>query len=496
MSSHTSKKYKHFYGDLHTHTGFSDGQGTPKEAFKWAKESRRGDFLAVSDHADRIDQRKWEATLKAAQEATDETFVALASVESGYSEEYIDEDGVAVVNGGELNLLGVSELIVESGYPTNGEHFGELLKKQEEAIAFFNHPQEASWPTDKIWNAYKDFEVLNPEENLQIVGVEVSNETGAYNDLHELVYSIALDKGWRFAPFANSDTHSGKWLSGFDDRTVVLAEALTAKDLLEAFRQRRFYAVQNPSFQIEFEVNGQVMGSVLEPSCIDYEIKIEVENRSPKEGEAFKCIQLISDNGEVVAEKLLDSFYDLWQFGVASTTAHYYFVRVVNQLGEKIWTAPIWTGRKAKIWEPVQKGIRIPMDKMSICEVSSEKVAHQAKEVLNLDTKTWWEAEGPMGELLLDLGEIKNIVGIGYRKNYIHYEDKEALAKLLDCYEYEIRLEQDGEAIHKEKGRILNYGKEHYTHFESVKGRYIYIKAKSIEENATVAIGNIFIYTQ
>lgn len=495
MDLYTNKKYKHFYGDLHTHTGFSDGKGTPKEAFEWAKASDRGDFLAVSDHADRIDKSKWEATLKAAREATDETFVAFASIESGYSEEYIDEDGVAVVNGGELNLLGASELIVESGYPVSGEDFGKLLSKQKEAIAFFNHPQEASWPTDKIWNAYRDFEVLKPEENPQIIGVEVSNETSAYNDLHELVYSIALDKGWRIVPLANSDTHSGKWLSGFDDRTVVLAEALTPEHLLEAFRQRRVYAVQDPAFQIEFEINGEVMGSVLNEVCTQYEIKIVLENRLPKEGEAFECIQLISDHGEVVAEKRLNTFCDSWQFEVTSKTAHYYFVRAINQVGKKIWTAPIWTRRQPERWEQIHKGIRIPMDSISICDVSSEQIEHSIQEILNPDTKTWWEADREEGEIVLDLGKVTDIVGIGYRKNYIAYEDHEALRKLLDTYEYKIQLEKQSEPVHIEKGRILNYGKEHYCGFQSTKGRYIYIKAKSIGEHSNVAIGNLFIYT-
>ncbi|MFR2838633.1 MAG: CehA/McbA family metallohydrolase [Zhenhengia sp.] len=485
---------KHYYGDLHTHTGFSDGRGTPKEAFEWAKASKMGDFLAVSDHEGSITMQKWMETLKAADEVTDETFVGIASYESGYSEEFRDEDGVAVVNGGELNLFGTDALLVEAGYPTDFKDFYEKLRKHKGAIAFYNHPQEASWPTDKIWNAYDEFGVYEDGIDDYIVGMETSNETSAYNHIHELVYTIALDKGWKFAPYATTDTHSGNWLSGFENRTVVLAESLTRAHIIEAFRKRHVYAVQDKNFQVEFAVNGRIMGSILSPKDHTYHIEVEVLHKEPHEGGAFKRLEIISDYGQVVASCERKDFHMKWNVTLESETARYFFLRVVNEEGKKAWSAPVWTGRKPDEKVEAVKGRRIRPEAMKVIYASSEKDSCKACEILNPDTKTYWESEETSGEIIIDLGEEKELIGIGYRKNYIAYEDKEALAKLMDGYCYEVsKEEQEGYEV-VASGRVRNYGSEHYRSFEAIKARYVKIKALNAIEEGIVAIGNIYIY--
>jgi len=39
-----------FCGNLHSHTGYSDGSGTPAEAYEHARDVARLDFLAVTEH--------------------------------------------------------------------------------------------------------------------------------------------------------------------------------------------------------------------------------------------------------------------------------------------------------------------------------------------------------------------------------------------------------------------------------------------------------------
>lgn len=486
--------YQHYYGDLHSHTGFSDGRGTPLEALEWGKKSQKGDFLAISDHAGSITAQKWEATVAAVQAVSDEAFCGFASYESGYSDEYIDEDGVPVVNGGELNVLGAKKLLVEAGYPEGYEDFCNLLAKEPQAIAFFNHPQEASWPTDKIWNAYNEYALGYPHMKEQLVGMEVSNETSAYNKIHERAYTIGLDQGWRFAPFATTDTHGGEWLSGFNDRTVVLATELTEDALLEAMRQRRIYAVENPNFKAEFYVNGQIMGSVLEGDETQYHLDIELIHQKPSDQEAFRLVEVISDYGTVLARKECNSYEVHWELTVESHTARYFFVRVVNEAQQRIWTAPVWTGRRADVQMQEKKGQRIPYEAMKVVSCSSEHPEHLATEVICADTKTWWESNGQSGEFVIDLGGVRNLMGVGYRKNYIEYVDRVALSKLLDCYTYEVLEDLEGKAVASVSGRVLNYGHEHYQNLGGIKGRYIRIKALCSVEQAHVAIGNIYIY--
>jgi len=39
-----------FFGNLHSHTSYSDGTGTPEEAYRHARDVARLDFLAITEH--------------------------------------------------------------------------------------------------------------------------------------------------------------------------------------------------------------------------------------------------------------------------------------------------------------------------------------------------------------------------------------------------------------------------------------------------------------
>ncbi len=39
-----------YFGNLHSHTKYSDGQGTPREAYEHARDEAGLDFLAITDH--------------------------------------------------------------------------------------------------------------------------------------------------------------------------------------------------------------------------------------------------------------------------------------------------------------------------------------------------------------------------------------------------------------------------------------------------------------
>ena len=46
----TASELRIFYGNLHAHTKYSDGSGTPADAFRQARDQGRLDFLAVTEH--------------------------------------------------------------------------------------------------------------------------------------------------------------------------------------------------------------------------------------------------------------------------------------------------------------------------------------------------------------------------------------------------------------------------------------------------------------
>ena len=72
--------YHVFFGDLHDHTHFSDGHGTPEQA--WAQAAAGGaDFMAVTDHREGLRAAEWIRTQSAADSATTATFVAIPAFE-------------------------------------------------------------------------------------------------------------------------------------------------------------------------------------------------------------------------------------------------------------------------------------------------------------------------------------------------------------------------------------------------------------------------------
>ncbi|MGQ0796864.1 MAG: hypothetical protein ACT4OI_03230, partial [Methanobacteriota archaeon] len=77
-------RYNLYFGDLHTHTTYSDAwEGTPWDAFA-AATAAGADFMATTDHDSYgywISPEEWADTLAAADHFTTDTFVAMAGYE-------------------------------------------------------------------------------------------------------------------------------------------------------------------------------------------------------------------------------------------------------------------------------------------------------------------------------------------------------------------------------------------------------------------------------
>ena len=76
-----------FYGDLHNHTGYSDGQGRPEDALRQMR-ARGLHFAAITDHGEFFDREtiirdaeKWAAAAHQTRMLTDEHFVAIRGFE-------------------------------------------------------------------------------------------------------------------------------------------------------------------------------------------------------------------------------------------------------------------------------------------------------------------------------------------------------------------------------------------------------------------------------
>jgi hypothetical protein len=326
--------YNLYFGDLHTHTSYSDGTGTPWEAYEAAIDAG-ADFMAVTDHiaiwnayyAWTATQEEWDDLLAAADYYTSKRFVAMAGYEAWL-----------LADLGEINVFNTREL--PPGPLVNRLDrlpvFYDWLAQQPGAIGQFNHPLYVS-------DNFLNYSFLT-ETRDQGMGV-LENLIDADS---ESSYILALDAGWHIMPAANSDTHSADWISGSEVRTVLLAPSLSPEDLYEAMRTSRGYATQDKNLQIRYTLNGAVMGSVLSPTSA-YEVSVQISDPDGA-ADAIRLVEIVSDGGAVVASISADSATVEWTTTLTSDTAHYFYVRVTtasNLSGEEgvtAWTAPVWTG--------------------------------------------------------------------------------------------------------------------------------------------------------
>lgn len=340
--------YNLYFGDLHSHTHYSDGQATPAIAYAAAREGG-ADFFATTDHVhypygtDVLTPSLWAETRAAADAATkDGVFVAIAGYE------------LWLPYAGELNIYNTSEIFGQAGNPgdhgyNNGNHESTrtVLPSLYDwlattgAVAQWNHPLVFGG-SDAPLTWFYHFDWWSAVHDQGIVMCESYNG-GSY----EAAYIEALDKGWHVLPSANSDTHRADWISGYEERTVLLADGLTRAKLFEAMRASRGYATRDKDLAIRYSLNGAVMGSTLAPKA-SYKASIQISDPDGAR-DAVKLVEIVADGGAVVAQKAFDGPTVSWSPTVSSSTARYFRVRVTTAKtagdGPTAWTAPVWTGR-------------------------------------------------------------------------------------------------------------------------------------------------------
>ena len=67
-------QYNTYFGFLHSHSKLSDGEGTPYEAYTFARDQGGLDFFALSDHGELLDIWPWEEEWKELKEAAQNTY--------------------------------------------------------------------------------------------------------------------------------------------------------------------------------------------------------------------------------------------------------------------------------------------------------------------------------------------------------------------------------------------------------------------------------------
>jgi hypothetical protein len=322
-------------------------QGPPAAHFELAK-SNGYDFYVSSDHSQDADfqppdpaNANWSATLKAAADATDAKFVALA----GY--EHSENNGP---NGtGHLNVINSSTYLNALANGVDLPTFYKWLKTvkpngQGPIVASFNHPGPHQY---NDWD-YRDAEVTDIITMLEVIN---SNK-----NIHYEGFINALDKGWKVSPVCGNDNH-GLWgITHQTSRTFVLATEPTKLAILDAMKHRRTYASLEGNLHCTYTVNGEIMGSTLaKPEVFQFEITVSDPDTTEAKDKITK-IDIVKDKGEIAQTYSPEPAHSVtWKPIIKDSTAKYFFIRVWNAGGGDApnadpakpiaWLAPLWTGR-------------------------------------------------------------------------------------------------------------------------------------------------------
>jgi len=340
-----NEKYNIYFGQMHSHTSYSDGAGTAEEAYQHGKAVENLDFLSLTDHSNSFDNAddasildgsvstEWTEGHQLEEKYTSDDFVGIFGYEMTWS------NGLGHMN--TFNSGGFQSRTQKdfATYSTALQNYYAALKTQPNSISQFNHP-------GTTFGDFSDFAHYDETIDNLITLIEVGNGEGAigssgYFPSYEY-YQRALDKGWHVAPTNNQDNHKGRWGDANTARSVVLADSLTRNNIYDAMRNNRVYATEDNDLSIYYTLDGYEMGTVLEDGDTGETVHLKAELSDPTDA-GLGTVSVITNGGLVLDKKTITGNTATVEFDIDNKYS-YYYLKVVEADGDIAVTAPVWVG--------------------------------------------------------------------------------------------------------------------------------------------------------
>ena len=361
--------FQRYFGQLHSHTQYSDGAGSLESALAYIKalpDSANVDFVAFTDHSNYFDKSgaaNPEGALYDMSQATEysqETWKSYKDAVAAFNTE--NAGSMVAIAGfemtwsggpGHINTFNTPGIVSRNNTTLNNktkdaglQAYYKLLSQTEgvDSISQFNHP-------GTTFGNFIDFGYWDAVVDTRMYMVEVGNGegqigAGGYYPSYEQ-YIMALDKGWHVAPTNNQDNHKGRWGNANDARDVILTDDFSESGIYAALRARRMYATEDKNLELDYTVNGNMMGSIID---VPEKLNFEISFNDPDRTDSIAKVELVVNSGKVAYT--WDSAADLTRGSVSVELAPeytYYFVRVTEADGDLAVTAPVWVGESLKL---------------------------------------------------------------------------------------------------------------------------------------------------
>ena len=363
-------RYQLYFGQLHSHTQYSDGAGSLESALSYVKnlpDSANVQFVAFTDHSNYFDksgaanpegalydmslatpysQETWNSyrsAVAAFNEANAGSLVALAGFEMTWSG-----------GPGHINTFNTPGIVSRNNTTLNNKTdyagmraYYALLSQQEGADSLnqFNHP-------GNTFGTFGDFAFWDPVIDSRMYMVEAGNGegqigAGGYYPSYEY-YTMALDKGWHLAPTNNQDNHKGRWGNANDARDVILTDDFSEEGIYDALRAMRMYATEDKNLEIGYTVNGMLLGSSL--TEVPEKLDIHVTVNDPDASDSISKVEVIVNSGKTAYTWDDPAVLATGDLSVTLDPDYsYYYIRVTQGDGDLAVTAPVWVGETLKL---------------------------------------------------------------------------------------------------------------------------------------------------
>lgn len=362
-ASVNSQTLNYYYGNLHSHTAYSDGNkdagtsgvSTPAGSYAYAKSSLHFDFLGIAEHNHYSSANNpgmllslYSQGLSQAAAATTPTFLAMYGMEWGVSTQPFS---------GHVLIYGFNQLIgweMVSSAPNYDIYNDKLdydglfnkIKNNPNAFCTLAHPGSTDFGdlSNSSYSIQKDSAIVGTIFRNGLATDATANYNAYPATDYSWYYRKLLKNGYHVGISYDHDNHYTNFGRGNAGRLVIMAPSLTEANLTYAMRNMHFYASEDWNCEIDFKINTSIMGDstsgIVHPTINvihtdgDGETADSIKVWSGIEGSGF-----YSTVTSVVKVTNTLSFTDNAQI---PGTNKYYFVEVVQADGDRIISSPIW----------------------------------------------------------------------------------------------------------------------------------------------------------
>ncbi len=350
------------WGEIHSHSGISDGLGSDEENYTSAIKAGL-DFGALSDHDTLMekDSALWDKTIENVKKYGDEPdFTTLLGYESlAYKEGEIAGHiniyypGMEGIMAGRPDLLSIPGICKEYGalaIPHHTMYGGPFFDQMGMKMEYLDPKDFDSsiMPVVEIYSTHGCSETEGCER--AVIGVKKERSVNA-----------ALKKGFKWGFIGGSDSHES--LLGHHFRvdkvprtinnehmqfrhgiTAACVDEFSRRGIFNALRRRSVYATTGERILLSFVINGCSMGNEMDAFNSELQRSINIFAAGTS---VISRIDIIR-NGEIIHQRNPGSlnceilFID--EEPIDSDT--YYYVKIIQSDGEMAWSSPIWINVK------------------------------------------------------------------------------------------------------------------------------------------------------